>query len=74
MSIWCELFGHKSTGYEGGTPYGKLYAAGSDGIGRKHGYVRVVCDRCEEQYRICNVHEWPEDLRAKASTQRVRGR
>lgn len=56
MNIVCAVTGHKSPTFEGQAAYGTLVEAGTDGIGRKHGYAKAVCARCGEEFIVIKVH------------------
>lgn len=64
MSLKCELFGHKSTGYAGEAPYFKIQGGAVDGLGTQHCRLIATCDRCREEYTAGFLH-MPKDFDPK---------
>lgn len=53
----CKIFGHKiPKGWANGAPYFKIDSIVTDGTGTKHAFLYTICDRCNEEYHIGNVH------------------
>jgi hypothetical protein len=57
MNILCKMLGHKrNAGWWGDGLYGVLSAPTTDGTGRTHHTVTLVCDRCSEDYIAARFH------------------
>lgn len=59
MKLLCFLFGHRPPfGYcdSEGEGYFRVHCGAVDGIGRHHAALWGACERCEETYKIGNIH------------------
>ncbi len=52
----------QDTGYYYNAPgYGTISARATDGVGRKHGDVKVRCKRCDKNFTLVSVHSHGND-------------
>lgn len=58
MNLICKIFGHRAEGYGKwkNEQYLEVMRGAVDGIGRHHASVHAQCDRCNEHYKVGNIH------------------